>query len=258
MNGDVQLVDSFIRLLSKPPESELLLGDTEQRSGVYSDVHEHSSTGSTQEETDCGGLVERSISGIRSESLIIALPSTFILYAHSAGANFQIAAQDCSVYSGFGAYTGELSADMLLGAGVKYVILGHSERRSRFDSVPTIYEKLVNVVRLNMMAILCVSEDYESQIDTYTEMLIRDHLNNIVLAYEPVSAIGTGHVPHPHEIQQTVVRLQRQYGNPRIVYGGSVTSANAGQILGIDEIAGLLIGGASLNLNEVVTILKLL
>jgi triosephosphate isomerase len=102
-----------------------------------------------------------------------------------------------------------------------------------------------------------VSDDYESQITKQTEGLLQDHHDNVILAYEPVSAIGTGRLPSTDDIQEVAARLHSRYEISDVVYGGSVTSANALDILRLEGVSGVLIGGASLKVDEVSAILKL-
>ncbi|MDR2458910.1 MAG: triose-phosphate isomerase [Holosporales bacterium] len=217
MNGSIQLIDSFISIAAHLPN-----------------------------DTACWNLV-------------IAMPDIFLAYAASKEPRFRLAAQDCSTYSGFGAHTGEISADMLVDIGIRYVILGHSERRSHGDGAEAelIHVKLANATRCGLIAILCVSDDYESQITKQTESLLQVYHDKIILAYEPVSAIGTGCLPSAADIRETAVRLQQRYKIPRVIYGGSVTSTNALDILRVDEISGVLVGGASLKIDEVSAILRI-
>jgi triosephosphate isomerase len=184
------------------------------------------------------------------------MPHVFLSYVNSKSPRFKLAAQDCSIYGGFGARTGEISADILASIGVEYIIVGHSERRAHGDDVESVYAKMENAVRCNITPILCVSDDYESQITNRTEELLRRRRDAVILAYEPVSAIGTGVTPSIDDIRETITRLRSRYGVNSIAYGGSVTSDNAQDVMGINGISGALVGGASLKLRELSAILN--
>ena len=167
-----------------------------------------------------------------------------------------------------GAFTGEVSAPMLREAGCHYIILGHSERRHIFhESDAMIAQKIVPVVAHGMRAILCVGETLSErrrkktndvvtfQLDAALKGLAKGVIDNIEIAYEPVWAIGTGLNATTEQISQVhrCLRsyLQSVFGNSkgkavRILYGGSVKPDNASAIASIDEVNGLLVGGASL------------
>ncbi len=168
-----------------------------------------------------------------------------------------------------GAYTGEISAEMLSDVGVKTVILGHSERRTYFGEDDTILtEKVASALENNLEVIFCFGELLEdrksdnhfkvvkSQLKNVLLSLKADAWKNIVLAYEPVWAIGTGETASPEQAQEmhAFVRslLEKTYGNSvashvSILYGGSVKPANAIEIFSKNDVDGGLIGGASLN-----------
>lgn len=197
-------------------------------------------------------LVDSFLNTIKNENIAIALPDIFLAYAKSKKPRFKLAAQDCSIYNDFGAHTGEISAHMLSDIGCKYVIIGHSERRSAFetDSVSNILKKLNNVIANEMIAILCVDEQYQNLIDQDTLDFMKSNSDNIILAYEPISAIGTGVVPTITEISNTLLDIKKKYFNLKVLYGGSVNAKNIKDILDIESLDGVLIGGASLKLEE--------
>lgn len=202
-------------------------------------------------------LVDEFLEGLNN-NVIVGLPIIFIAYAKSKNPNFQIAAQDCSIFNDFGAHTGEVSAKMLSESGCKYVIIGHSERRKTFDSdsISNILKKLQNAVLNGMTAILCVDEKYDELLASQTVEFLKNHKSQVVLAYEPLSAIGTGIVPSISEISDVLKNLKSKYFGIRTIYGGSVNSKNAKEILDIDSVDGVLIGGASLKLDEINAIAK--
>ncbi|MBN4084913.1 triose-phosphate isomerase [Flavobacteriaceae bacterium AH-315-B10] len=177
-----------------------------------------------------------------------------------------------------GAYTGEVSAKMLQSIGVKTVILGHSERRAYFNETDDLLAKKVDVALENDMCIIfCFGEELadrksgnhenvvESQIKNALFHLPESAWNNIVLAYEPVWAIGTGETASPEQAQEMHAfirkKLANKYGNDlannvSILYGGSVKPSNAKEIFSKPDVDGGLIGGAALNAKDFFAIIN--
>ncbi|SDH79952.1 triose-phosphate isomerase [Winogradskyella thalassocola] len=171
-----------------------------------------------------------------------------------------------------GAYTGEISASMLKSIGIKTVILGHSERRAYYNETDESLAKKVDAALANdMRTIFCFGEELqdrksenheavvESQIKNALFHLEADAFKNIVLAYEPVWAIGTGETASPEQAQDMHAFIRKtladKYGNDvadsvSILYGGSVKPGNAKEIFGKPDVDGGLIGGASLNAED--------
>lgn len=191
------------------------------------------------------------------------------------GTNISVAAQNVHQTES-GAFTGEISADMLTGVGVNTVILGHSERRAIFHETDALIADKVNTaLKHDMTVIFCFGEELKdrqsNQHFNIVENQLRDGLfqidakswDNVVLAYEPVWAIGTGETASPeqaqemHEfIRETVLKA---YGkeiaeNVTILYGGSVKPDNAKEIFGKPDVDGGLIGGAALKADDFVAI----
>jgi len=179
---------------------------------------------------------------------------------------FYLGAQNC-YFKDNGAFTGEISLSMLLDCNVKYVIIGHSERRHIFyEDNNLINKKVVKVLESGIKPILCVGEtiDQMNQGDAYKiieEQLISGlnsirSLNNVLIAYEPVWAIGTGLTASSEKINEAHVFIRKilsrlfnkkESKKTPILYGGSVNSANANELISIDGVNGFLIGGASLD-----------
>ncbi len=176
-----------------------------------------------------------------------------------------------------GAYTGEISPSMLLTTGVTYVILGHSERREYFSESDDIVNKKVHLaLKSGLKPIVCVGEQLEQrengqmeevvgeQVDSSLAGLSADDLKSIIIAYEPVWAIGTGKTATPETAQEVHRfirnRLKKKFGdvadNISILYGGSVKGDNARDLLSQDDIEGALVGGASLKADEFVKIIN--
>lgn len=187
-------------------------------------------------------------------------------------------AQSVSVTSQ-GAFTGDVSADMLAQLGCTYVIVGHSERRKYHpEDDANIVDQVRAVLAAGMKPILCVGESYEErrqgieldyavgQVNDVTRDLSQDDISNLIVAYEPVWAIGTGMVATPNTAQDAAqairTHLDLQFGHGvgqsvRILYGGSVTSNNALQIIQQPDVDGFLVGGAALDVAEFARIVRI-
>ncbi len=187
--------------------------------------------------------------------------------AEIEGTNIHLGAQNVH-FAASGAFTGELSADMLKAAGVEYVIIGHSERRQYFgETDKTVNKRVLAAVAAGLKVILCVGENKEEREAGYTDALVEyqtlialngltaEQVSEIVIAYEPVWAIGTGLTATNEQANETigVIRkaVARKYGAAagdavRIQYGGSMNPKNVKGLMAQPEIDGGLIGGASL------------
>lgn len=178
-------------------------------------------------------------------------------------------AQDCSALSsGEGAYTGEISAKMLKDMGCKYVIIGHSERRKyNHESDDMIKEKIKNALKEGLKVILCIGESMTQREEGSLYNFLWNQVNkalpsnansdNLIIAYEPIWAIGTGVAATKKQIEEIHKFLKDKFSSFLSIYGGSVTVKNAEDILSIKEISGLLIGGASLDPIEFSKIIKM-
>lgn len=190
-----------------------------------------------------------------------------------AGSDVVVGAQNVSEYSS-GAYTGEVSCQMLQDMGCQYVIVGHSERRSVYgESHAQIAAKFIAVKQSGMVPILCVGETLEqrhqgetnnvvtAQIDSVIALAGLDSVCSAVIAYEPVWAIGTGQTASAVEAQEVHESIRQMLGSAgeatRILYGGSVKAANATELFKQPDIDGALVGGASLDIAEFGKICKL-
>ena len=165
------------------------------------------------------------------------------------------------------AHTGEVCADMLIDLGCRYAIVGHSERRSLYgESNSDVAEKFIAASNAGLMPILCVGETLQQREQGATLEVIANQLQAVidaaglskvvdaVIAYEPVWAIGTGVTATPQQAQEVHAAIRQQLSDggaaTRILYGGSVKSANAAEIFSQSDIDGALVGGASLDANE--------
>ncbi len=185
-------------------------------------------------------------------------------------------AQDMSQYSQ-GAYTGEVSANMLQDFGCKYVIVGHSERRELFaEDNSIVAAKFAQAIKSNITPILCVGESLQQRESGSAEAVISEQIQavlsvvgiggftNSVIAYEPVWAIGTGKTASPEQAQEMHAAIRAQLAKEsesiaagmQILYGGSVKPGNAADIFAKPDVDGALVGGASLNANDFIEICK--
>jgi triosephosphate isomerase (TIM) len=173
------------------------------------------------------------------------------------GARVKVGAQNIH-WEVEGAYTGEISGDMLRELGVRYVIVGHSERRQYFaDTDETVNLRLQQAQRCGLIPILCVGETKHQRDAGETEAVITTQIekglvdvdqNNLVIAYEPIWAIGTGETCEAEEANRVIGEIRKLLKNPDVTiqYGGSVKPGNVDELMAQPEIDGALVGGASL------------
>jgi len=191
------------------------------------------------------------------------------------GSNIGVAAQNC-YWEKSGAFTGEIAADMLREMGVGYVILGHSERRTYFgDTDATVAKRVRGAIDAGLTAILCVGEYLEQREQGITAEVVamqtkialegvsETELSQIIIAYEPVWAIGTGKTATAEQanevcaqIRDVIAGLYNQAAADAVTiqYGGSMNAGNAAQLLAMSDVDGGLIGGASLKAEDFATI----
>jgi triosephosphate isomerase len=216
----------------------------------------------------------RSAGELTGADIIVCPPATLIaeFAAIVSDGPVRIGAQDCHPEPA-GAFTGDLSAEMLKDAGASAVILGHSERRIHHKETDgEVCAKALAARRAGLLAIVCVGEtrgERESgsalaAVGGQLEGSLPDAMSNenLVVAYEPVWAIGTGLTPTPADIaemhgflrQRLLSRFGKTMQRTRIVYGGSVKAANAKKLLSVADVDGALVGGASLKAREFLAI----
>ena len=205
--------------------------------------------------------------------VILCVPYTDLFYAllHVQGTNIKIGAQNMH-WEEKGAYTGEVSAPMLKSIGVEYVIIGHSERRQYFaETDETVNKKIKSALAHGLKPIVCVGETLEQRENGQTEQIVTSQvekafegipaseLEKIIVAYEPIWAIGTGKTATKEDANSTIMQIRKKiaemYGQNEangviIQYGGSVKSANAKELFEMSDIDGGLVGGASLKADE--------
>jgi triosephosphate isomerase len=182
-----------------------------------------------------------------------------------AAGHIIVAAQNCAA-QGNGAFTGEISADILSDLGLQWVILGHSERRSLYHECNDYVAKKVKyALDKGLNVILCIGEKLDEREAEKTNEVLKAQLDackasvadwsKVVVAYEPVWAIGTGKVASPEQAQDTQAYVRSWLkdnvsedvaNHTRIIYGGSVTAGNCGELIKKPDVDGFLVGGASL------------
>lgn len=193
-------------------------------------------------------------SQLSSLQIVLAPPYPFLSLARQLIDERQLpitlAVQDLSAF-GSGAYTGEVAAFNLQGLQVTHAILGHSERRRLLQEPDTlIADKITEALRSGIKPILCLDQpNFQSQV----KYLSSEQLRQLAIAYEPVSAIGSGQAEDPGDLLLVRQALQRSYGQTPLIYGGSVTADNIAGFLKVCD--GVLVGGASLDVHDFVDML---
>ena len=200
--------------------------------------------------------------------VMVCPPATLLadFAAVARGSRVAIGGQDCHTAAA-GAYTGDISAEMLKDAGAQAVIVGHSERRQYHgETDATVRDKALAARRAGLAAIVCVGETRAERDAGHARAVVRSQLEgslpdgapDFAVAYEPVWAIGSGLTPTPRDVADLhgFIRqmLASRYGEAaqqvRILYGGSVKPSNAADLLAVDNVDGALVGGASLKAEE--------
>ncbi len=223
--------------------------------------------------------LERTITDLgevsRRLDVMICPPATLVAaFADAArGSPLAIGGQDCHAEA-FGAFTGDVSAEMLADAGASAVIVGHSERRTLHgEDDRAVRAKALAARRAGLIAIVCIGETREQREQGRTLDVIERQLAGslpdsttgatVVLAYEPVWAIGTGLTPTPHDVGEVHASIRRhltgRFGaegeSIRVLYGGSVKPQNARELMSVGDVDGALVGGASLKAEEFLRII---
>jgi len=217
----------------------------------------------------------------KGKAIIIAPPFTHLysILQQVDTNKISVSAQNCGAWEK-GAYTGEVSAEMLNSIGIKYSIIGHSERRQYFNETnETLYTKVKLCLKNSITPIFCIGEKLSERESNVHFEVIKKQLNEglfqlnpedfskIIIAYEPIWAIGTGKTASPAQAQEihNFIRklISEKYGvtisnETTILYGGSCNAANAKELFSQPDVDGGLVGGASLKTNEFIEIIKAL
>ncbi|MBC2716844.1 MAG: triose-phosphate isomerase [Desulfobacteraceae bacterium] len=221
------------------------------------------------EAVDAATQLVKLVSDIENVDIVIAPPYTSLAVVSEVirDTRIDLSAQDL-YWEKEGAYTGQISASMLISAGCQYVIIGHSERRQLFgETNDTVNNKIKAASASGLIPILCVGETetqrdekktfsvLDKQMEKGLEGLTLDEHHSLVIAYEPVWAIGTGKSATPDQVQEVHAFLrdlvEKRFGNmlakaTRILYGGSVKPDNVSELMTLPDVDGALVGGASL------------
>lgn len=205
--------------------------------------------------------------GVDGCAVAVAPPMPYLGFFTQVESSVHLVAQDISIINQTGAYTGEVSAHLLKQLGVDYVLIGHSERREIFaDDVEKVQQKIKNALAANLTVIYCVGESLAqrevghasqvvlAQIEALSAVVAQDQWQNILIAYEPIWAIGTGKTASPADAQEMHAKIRealKQYTalatQISLLYGGSVKPENAVELAACADINGALVGGASLD-----------
>lgn len=213
------------------------------------------------------------VKDISVRDILVCPPYTSLYAVHELvkDTNIKLGAQNI-FWEESGAYTGELSSDMLKSAGCEYVIIGHSERRQYFNETEeTVNKRVKRALADGLKPIICVGETLQQREDNITEKIVDTQIRgafqdiseadcaNIIIAYEPVWAIGTGKTATPDDannVHQFIRNLIKDLYNENvaekmiILYGGSVKPGNAAELFAMEHIDGGLVGGASLKADD--------
>lgn len=211
-------------------------------------------------------------------TMLVCPPSVYIpeVCREIKGSGILLGAQNCSTEAS-GAYTGEVAADMLSDVGCRYVIVGHSERRALYGETDSVVaRKFLAAQKAGLIPVLCVGETLEEREEGITNDVIRRQLSTVldlagveafakaVVAYEPVWAIGTGKTASPEQAQEIHAFIRGLISERdatiadsiQLLYGGSMKASNAAQLLGMPDVDGGLVGGASLQADEFIKIFE--
>lgn len=209
---------------------------------------------------------------------VVACPPFAFIYtalSRKPAANFSVGAQSASIDEA-GAHTGEVAATMLKGMGVEYVIAGHSEQRAAGDTDEAVSKRIIRILEAGMTAVVCVGEKERNESGAHFDFL-REQIKNtfagvpqnkaksIVLAYEPIWAIGAKEAMAPDQIYEMSIFVKKAFADAfgqeaamkaKVLYGGSVNFRNAADIIGIGKVDGLLVGRESVNMPGFAELLK--
>ncbi len=232
-----------------------------------------------EESIELTNAIKRGLYDIEAVEIVLCPPFTSLSNVNEmlVDTNIELGAQDC-YWQNSGAYTGEVAPKMLKSAGCKYVIIGHSERRAMFgETNETVNKKVLAALQEGLNPIMCVGERLEERESNKTFGVVRGHIEgglknikienmqNLVIAYEPVWAIGTGRNATPAQAEEVHNFIRKLLGKlydkatseiVRIQYGGSVKPDNIEGIMNEEDVDGALVGGASLKADSFVEIVR--
>lgn len=207
----------------------------------------------------------KQLENLVSKHSLVLCPSS-IYFEKVNSSRLLLGSQNVSSYD-MGAYTGEISAKQLKSLGVSYAIVGHSERRIyQHENNEEINRKIKKLLENNIVPILCIGETKEEKeqsltidkITTELEECLRgiSNIEDVILAYEPIWAIGTGNTPSCEDIEKVLGFMKKNYPNNKLIYGGSVNERNIDEFKHSRLIDGFLLGGLSLSVEKLNTLLQ--
>ena len=200
--------------------------------------------------------------------LIYCPPNTLLnpLNNKLKSTSIQLGAQNCHQSDNYGANTGQVNSKMIKAVGAKYVILGHSENRYLGENDNLINLKIKNSIKSGLKIIFCIGESLNQKKKNKTKEILSRQITqglkkiknkkNIIIAYEPIWAIGSGLIPKNSEIFEIVKFIKNKVKGSKVLYGGSVNNKNIITLKKINNVDGFLVGGASQNSNNFIDIIK--
>ncbi len=200
--------------------------------------------------------------------LIYCPPATLLspLSDKLKSTSIEVGAQNCHESHNYGANTGQINSNMIKAVGAKYVILGHSENRKLGENDSLINLKIKSSLKSGLKIIFCIGETLSQKRKKMTKKILSRQINrglktirnkkNILIAYEPVWAIGSGLIPKETEILEIVQFIKKHVKGSKVLYGGSVNTKNINILKSINSVDGFLIGGASQNSKNFIDIIK--
>ena len=209
----------------------------------------------------------------KKNQIIYCPPFTLISLVKNKVKNskIKVGAQNLSQLNDYGAFTGSVNSKLIKSAGGEYVIVGHSEIRNQENDL-LINKKIHSALKENLKVILCIGETYKERKNNKTLSVLKRQIsialknikkiNNIIFAYEPRWAIGTGKIPKLSELRKNIKNINniisklKKNQKYKIIYGGSVNSKNVSELKKINDLKGFLIGGASLRAKNFIDIIK--
>lgn len=218
------------------------------------------------EKTDISNYIKKLNNHTNNKNIVICPTSIYIPYFLKQ--EYSVGLQNV-FYEENGAYTGEISPTQAKSMGIEYVIIGHSERRKYFNETNYIINKKIKKsLDSNLKIILCVGETTKEKNFSKTKKLLKKQivealkgikdLDNLIIAYEPVWAIGTNIIPTEQDIKNVIDYIKNILKDMKVLYGGSINESNVENLKQIDNVDGFLIGGSSTNIDKFLKIIDII
>ena len=200
--------------------------------------------------------------------IIYCPPSTLIrpMSKKLQGTKIEVGAQNCHENQNSGAFTGSINSSMLKNVGAKYVIIGHSENRLEGENDKLVNKKIKSATKTGLKVIFCIGETLSEKRKKITKKVLSKQIkiglnkikkkNNLIIAYEPVWAIGSGLIPKQTDLLETINFIKTKVNNLKVLYGGSVNPKNIKELKNITNLDGFLVGGASQDSKKFIDIIK--